>query len=84
MEIFFKDKKPLLDDINPVVLGKILKIIRIAENIKKTVLAKQLGVDRTTVFFIEKGDRLPSLSYIYKFANIFRLNVDYILKSSII
>lgn len=84
MEIFFKDKNPLLDGINPVVLGKVLRIIRITANIKKTVLAQQLGVDRATVFLIEKGDRLPSLSYIYKFANIFRLSVDNILSSSLL
>lgn len=84
VEIFFKDKNPLLDDINPVVLGKILRIIRITANIKKTVLAQQLGVDRATVFLIEKGDRLPSLSYIYRFASIFEMTVDSILNDSLL
>ncbi len=84
MEIFFKDKNPLLDDINPVVLGKVLRIIRITANIKKTVLAQQLGVDRATVFLIEKGERLPSLSYIYRFASIFEMTVDSILDDSLL
>lgn len=83
VEIFFKEKNPFLDDINPVVLGKVLRIIRITANIKKTVLAQQLGVDRATVFLIEKGERLPSLLYIYKFSQFFKMSIDLILNQCI-
>ncbi len=83
VEIFFKDKNPLLDDINPIVLGKVMRIIRITSNIKKTVLAKQLGVDRSTIALIEKGKRLPSLSYIFKFSKVFKYSVDSLINCSI-
>ena len=83
VEIFFKDKNPLLDDINPVVLGKVMRIIRITANIKKTVLAVQLGVDRSTIALIEKGKRLPSLSYIFKFSKVFKYSVDSLINCSI-
>ena len=84
VEIFFRSKNGLSEDLNPIVLGKVMRLIRITANIKKTVLAQQLGVDRSTVFLVEKGERLPSLSYIYKFANKFGLSVDYILSNSLL
>lgn len=81
MEILFKDSK--LKELNPVVLSKVMRLIRIDQNIKKTVLAHQLGVDRVTVFLIESGKRLPSLNYIYKFSKIFGINIDYLINYSL-
>lgn len=84
VEIFFKERNYLYEELNPIVLGKVLRLIRIDKNVKKTELAVQLGVDRATVFLIERGKRLPSLPYIYRFANIFGLTVDYILSRSLL
>ena len=79
VEIFFKERNYLYEELNPIVLGKVLRLIRIDKEVKKTELAKQLGVDRATVFLIEKGKRLPSLSYIYKISQIFRISIDEII-----
>lgn len=84
VEIFFKERNCLYEELNPIVLGKVLRLIRIDKDVKKTELAVQLGVDRATVFLIERGKRLPSLPYIYRFANIFGLTVDYILSRSLL
>lgn len=79
VEIFFKDRDCLYEELNPTILGKIMRLIRIDKAIKKTELAELLGVDRATVFQIENGKRLPSLSYIYKFSNLFGITIDELL-----
>ena len=84
VEIFFKDRDFLYEELNPIILGKTMRLIRIDKGVKKTQLAELLGVDRATVFQIENGERLPSLPYIYRFANIFGLTVDYILSRSLL
>ena len=80
VEIFFKERNYLYEELNPIVLGKVLRLIRIDKNVRKTELAKQLGVDRATIFFIENGRRLPSLNYIYKFSRIFGIGIDEIIR----
>ena len=78
VEIFFT-KQSLLEELNPIILGKIMRAIRIDGNIKKTVLAEQLNVNRVTVFYIESGRRLPSLTYFYKFSQLFGLPMEKII-----
>ena len=76
VKVFFKNKNIENDDLDPFVVGGILKYIRKTKNVTKTHLAFCLGVDRNTVALIEKGHRLPSLSYIYKFGKMFEMSVD--------
>lgn len=60
-------------------LGKAMRIIRIRNNISITLLAILMGVDRNTISQYEKGERLPSLEYYYKFCVRFNLSMDKIL-----
>jgi len=39
-----------------------------------------MNVDRNTISQYEKGERLPSLEYYYKFCVKFNLSMDYILQ----
>ena len=80
VEIFFKDRNYLYEELNPIVLGKVLRLIRIDKEVKKTALAELLQVDRATIFLIENGRRLPSLNYIYKFSQIFGIGIDEIIR----
>ena len=61
-------------------LGKAMRIIRIKNNISITSLAILMNVDRNTVSQYEKGERLPSLEYYYKFCIKFDLSLDKLLK----
>ena len=61
-------------------LGKAMRIIRIKNNISITSLAILMNVDRNTISQYEKGERLPSLEYYYKFCKKFQLSMDFLLK----
>ena len=56
-----------------------MKLIREANDVSKTELAIRLKVNRKTVILLEKGDRLPSLEYIYNFCNMFDVSIDLML-----
>ena len=61
-------------------LGKAMRIIRLKNNISITSLAILMNVDRNTVSQYEKGERLPSLEYYYKFCVRFNLSMFQLLK----
>lgn len=61
-------------------LGKAMRIIRIKNNMSITSLATLMGIDRNTISQYEKGERLPSLEYYYKFCVKFDLSLDKLLK----
>ena len=61
-------------------LGKEMRIIRIKNNTSITSLATLMGIDRNTISQYEKGERLPSLGYYYKFCVKFDLSLDKLLK----
>lgn len=65
-------------------IGKIMKIIRIKNNISIISLALIMDVDRNTITKYENGKRLPSLEYFYRFCVIFNLTMDELLKNRII
>ena len=61
-------------------LGKAMRIIRIRNNISITSLAILMNVDRNTISKYEKGERLPSLEYYYKFCVRFNMSMTKLLK----
>lgn len=76
IDVFFKNKMYKENELNPCVIGLIMKYIRETNHVKKTRLAGIMGVDRNTVLLIEKGSRLPSLNYTYRFCKLFNVSVD--------
>lgn len=79
VEIFFKERNYLYEELNPLIVGKIMRIIRIDKYVSMTALAEQLKVNRATIRLVEMGKRLPSLEYIYKFSQIFEISIDQII-----
>ena len=79
VEIFFKERNYLYEELNPLIVGKIMRIIRIDKYVSMTALAEQLKVNRATIRLVETGKRLPSLEYIYKFSQIFEISIDQII-----
>lgn len=76
INIFFKNKNFVNDVLDPIVVGGIMKYIRKTNSVTKTHLAFCMGVDRNTVALIEKGERLPSLNYTYRFSKMFEMSMD--------
>lgn len=78
--VFFSDKYDcLFKQLNPVILGLVLRAIRECNDINKTALADMIGVNRKTIILIENGQRLPSLDYIYKFSKLFQTSIDMLI-----
>lgn len=82
LNVFFKNKTYLYEEIDPKKLGKIMLYIRTRSEMKKTTLAEHIGADRSTISKIENGERLPSLEYTYKFSKIFLISIDEMISLS--
>ena len=77
--IFFKDESKYYKKLSPMKIGLKMKLIREANDVSKTELAIRLKVNRKTVILLEKGDRLPSLEYIYNFCKMFDVSIELML-----
>ena len=62
--------------INSRKLGRLMKLIRLKNNISIISLSVIMDVDRNTITKYEKGERLPSLEYFYRFCIKFDLSMD--------
>ena len=58
-----------------------MKLIRLKNNISIISLSVIMDVDRNTITKYEKGERLPSLEYFYRFCIKFDLSMDEIMFS---
>ena len=67
--------------INSRKLGRLMKLIRLKNNISIISLSVIMDVDRNTITKYEKGERLPSLEYFYRFCIKFDLSMDEIMFS---
>lgn len=53
-----------------------LKVLRTEQNLTQDDVAKQVGVVRQTIAYIEKGEYMPSLGLAYKIAKLFNKKID--------
>ena len=77
--IFFNDYVDHYHKLNSRKIGLKMKLVREANDMSKTELAIRLKVNRKTAILLEKGDRLPSLEYIYNFCQIFNISIELML-----
>ena len=56
-----------------------IKKLREENNMTQTILAKKLGITRSSVNAWEMGISVPSTQYIIELANIFDVSTDYLL-----
>ena len=61
-------------------IGKRLKMLREASNLKQDSLAELLDVNRASISLYESNKRKPSQKILMKYAEIFDVSTDYILK----
>ncbi len=60
-----------------------MRCIRENENITKTILSRNIGIDRNTIAAYEKGVRIPPLSYLYKFSRLFDISTVDIIEMTL-
>ena len=69
-------ENPILDQIDPRVLGLRLQEARRAAGLTQQAVADQMEMARTTVVAIEKGERRVTPAEVIRFANIFGRSVS--------
>ena len=70
------------ENINPIAIGKEIKIVRKEKNLKQKDLAKILKISPSTYSVYENGKILINTSFIYKFAKKFNCSIDNIIKKN--
>ncbi|QHQ34520.1 helix-turn-helix transcriptional regulator [Algicella marina] len=61
------------------MINEALRLIRVFHDLKQVELAKKIGVSRSHISEIEKGNKTPSLDLIQRYATEFRIPVSSIL-----
>jgi Zn-dependent peptidase ImmA (M78 family)/DNA-binding XRE family transcriptional regulator len=69
-----------LDQINPVEVGERLRIARDAAGTSQATAAEKIGVARTTLVAIEKGERRVRMGELQKLAQLYGTSVNALLR----
>lgn len=59
-----------------------LKTLRTNHSLSQTALAEQLGISKSAVSMYEQGRREPDFNVLRKIADIFQVEIDYLLGRS--
>ncbi len=68
-----------VDEQNVLLLRTRLVELRKEKGLSQVALAKELGVDCSTIAKYETGDRLPDLVMLCKLADYFNVTTDYLV-----
>lgn len=60
-------------------LGNILRTLRIREGLTQEELGKHIGTTRSAIGMYEQGKREPNLGLLEKFANLFHVDMNYLV-----
>lgn len=62
-------------------LGKRIKDLRIEKNLTQESLAEKVGVDRSYMGFLERGEKNPTLKNLVKIAEAFKISLSELFHS---
>ena len=79
LSVFF-GKKSINGELDKQELAVALQKIRESRCLSVAELAREMDVSRKTIFLIEKGQRFPSLVYVFKFSEICEIGIDNIME----
>lgn len=65
-------------------VGRRMAWVRELVEPNRSEAARMIGVDSSTLFKIESGDRAPSIFNVIEFANRFRVSPDFLLRGNLI
>ena len=69
----------ILGVIKVIILGKRIKELRLKNNMTQQQLGNLIGVTKVSICCYENGNRVPSLNTLVDLANVFKVDVDYLL-----
>ena len=79
ISVFFGGQ-PIIKELDKSELAIVLRKIRESKCLSVAQLAREMDVNRKTIFLVEKGQRFPSLVYIYNFSKICQIEIDKIIE----
>lgn len=82
--VFYNNNDPLFGKISSVLLGKEIEYLRVTNRYNKSELASMVEIDKTRLFDIEQGLRLPFKEILHRICVIFKISIDYLLKMGIV
>lgn len=68
--------------INSTILARRMKEIRESKGIKKSEMAKDLGLAASTMTYYEQGKSIPSADWLYAIADYLGTSIDYLVGRS--
>lgn len=74
-----KEKRPEAYSVMQTAIGKRIQWARELVEPNRAALARDMGIDRTTLQKVEDGDRAPSIFLVVELAHRLRVSTDYIL-----
>ncbi len=82
--VFFyaNDKSKIYKQLRPRHLGKLMRRIRLNNNVDITTFAKAMELAVRTVERYESGDAVPSLPYIISFCSLFNIDLNQLVSES--
>ena len=63
--------------------GEKLQLLRQRQGLSQSQLAEMLGVTRTHVSRMERGEKIPNIAMLLKIANIFGVTTDLLIRDEI-
>ncbi len=60
-------------------LGEKIKELRIQQMYSQSEIAKELGVSRAIISYIESDEKMPSLPLLKRLAKLFEVSLDYLV-----
>lgn len=78
-----KEKRPQAYSVMQTAIGKRIQWARELIEPNRAALARDMGVDRTTLQKVEDGDRAPSVFLVVELAHRLSVTTDYILVGSL-
>jgi transcriptional regulator with XRE-family HTH domain len=67
----------------PRFFGEKLRHLRLQHSLSQSNMAQRLAIKRAHANNIEAGRRLPSLAFVLRAANLFRVTTDYLVRDTI-
>ena len=77
MEFVFSESS--IRDIKPINLGATLRQLREFNGLKQGVVAKALGIDRSTYAYYELGKTRPSYETLIKISDLYDVTLRFLL-----
>ncbi len=62
-----------------VIFGKRLKELRLKNNLTQSELGNLINTSKVSICFYENGNRTPSIETLVDLANVFKVNLDYLI-----